>query len=82
MKTPFLSFTAVTAQQLCEDPAAKQVCESHCLDGYMECALLCEPEDILCKSQCTREFTACEEDCPCGANCPAGCAGCATWECR
>ena len=68
--------------ETCPDPAAKQLCQSGCLDGYTECMTACEVEDVLCKSGCTREFSVCEDNCPCGENCPLGCSGCATYECR
>ena len=44
----------------CADPAAKQVCNASCLDGYTECLKECEEGDVVCKSLCAREVTVCQ----------------------
>ena len=59
-------------------PAQKE-CERECFRAYKECDYDCV-HDSICGSDCLRNYTICESNCPCYANCPTGCP-CPYWEC-
>ena len=46
----------------------------------MECQAACTDQN--CQYMCVAEFGRCGPDCPCGENCPDGCAGCQSPFCQ
>ncbi|CBY14472.1 unnamed protein product [Oikopleura dioica] len=49
-------------------------CLAVCDAEYFDCSKNCENSD--CLRKCAEEVIACENSCPCGADCPTGCVDC------
>ncbi|CAG5078443.1 Oidioi.mRNA.OKI2018_I69.PAR.g8986.t1.cds [Oikopleura dioica] len=62
------------SERACPDQELMQECMGICRVEYNYCRLLCETD--YCLSICQRQYDECNDACPCGADCPAGCAGC------
>jgi len=56
------------------DQEINNECLAVCDAEYFDCSKNCENSD--CLRKCAEEVIACENSCPCGADCPAGCIDC------
>jgi hypothetical protein len=65
----------------CPDLDKNEICNSQCASDRNECLNFCTPEDYSCPSRCDAAFLECQVSCPCGNECPQGCAGCANPVC-
>lgn len=61
----------------CPDLDKNEICNSQCASDRNECLNFCTPDDYSCPSRCDAAFLECQVSCPCGNECPQGCAGCA-----
>ncbi|CBY40185.1 unnamed protein product [Oikopleura dioica] len=56
------------------DQEINNECLAVCDADYFDCSKNCENSD--CLRKCAEEVIACENSCPCGADCPTGCVDC------
>ena len=56
------------------DPELAEQCLTACRLSYLDCLWRCDT--AYCSEQCGKRFQVCLDGCPCGADCPGGCAGC------
>ena len=59
---------------LSSDPDLADQCLTDCRLKYVDCQWGCD--SAYCSEQCGKRFEVCNDGCPCGADCPGGCAGC------
>ena len=55
-------------------------CSAVCGEIYVACIVACESSS--CQSNCLRDYAHCEDNCPCGRNCPPGCENCDSPYCK
>ena len=55
-------------------------CSAGCGESYVVCIVACESSS--CQSNCLRDYSFCDDDCPCGRSCPLGCENCDSAYCN
>ncbi|CAG5105170.1 Oidioi.mRNA.OKI2018_I69.chr1.g1897.t1.cds [Oikopleura dioica] len=63
----------------CPDEETAILCDGFCYVEYLECKENCDTAN--CERTCLSEYTRCYDSCPCFADCPNGCEGCANSIC-
>jgi len=58
----------------CEDQELSDQCSKECRENYISCFANCE--STYCNSECLQVYQDCDSSCPCGIDCPGGCANC------
>ncbi|CAG5111069.1 Oidioi.mRNA.OKI2018_I69.chr2.g5405.t1.cds [Oikopleura dioica] len=61
-------------EELCIDRPLYEECLAICRLRYLDCLSSCDSS--LCHSTCLANFSACDNSCPCGTDCPTGCVEC------
>ncbi|CAG5076383.1 Oidioi.mRNA.OKI2018_I69.PAR.g8447.t1.cds [Oikopleura dioica] len=67
-----MNFTMVSDN--CVDQELFDQCYEICRAIYLQCSTNCD--NASCDVECSNQFKECGASCPCGENCPNGCAGC------
>ncbi|CBY13619.1 unnamed protein product [Oikopleura dioica] len=69
-----LAQASLRQRDSCNDQEISNECLAVCDADYFDCSKNCENSD--CLRKCAEEVIACENSCPCGADCPTGCVDC------
>jgi len=65
---------ALQADPICNDQEIHDECAGFCRIAYNDSFKNCDSS--FCESACIVDYAECDSSCPCGVNCPSGCADC------